>query len=74
MFLVALSLSFMCKALGGVVMKSSITQIEKRFDISSSVSGLIDGGFEIGNFYFYFYYYLVTRFVEVKLFKKALHH
>ncbi|XP_029810225.1 solute carrier organic anion transporter family member 1B3 [Suricata suricatta] len=49
MFLAALSLSFMCKALGGVVMKSSITQIEKRFDISSSVSGLIDGGFEIGN-------------------------
>ncbi|XP_040344680.1 solute carrier organic anion transporter family member 1B3-like isoform X1 [Herpailurus yagouaroundi] len=51
MFLVALSLSFMCKALGGVVMKSSITQIEKRFDISSSVSGLIDGGFEMGNLF-----------------------
>ncbi|CAK7298965.1 Solute carrier organic anion transporter family member 1B3 [Vulpes lagopus] len=49
MFLVALSFSFTCKALGGVVMKSSITQIERRFDISSSISGLIDGGFEIGN-------------------------
>ncbi|XP_006889195.1 PREDICTED: solute carrier organic anion transporter family member 1B3-like [Elephantulus edwardii] len=30
-------------------MKSSITQIERRFDISSSVAGLIDGSFEIGN-------------------------
>ncbi|XP_045637413.1 solute carrier organic anion transporter family member 1B3 isoform X2 [Ursus americanus] len=49
MFLVALSFSFMCKGLGGIVMKSSITQIERRFDISSSVSGLIDGSFEIGN-------------------------
>ncbi|XP_047599008.1 solute carrier organic anion transporter family member 1B3 isoform X1 [Lutra lutra] len=49
MFLVALSFSFMCKALGGIVMKSSITQIERRFDISSSVAGLIDGSFEIGN-------------------------
>lgn len=29
-------------------MKSSITQIERRFDISSSVAGVIDGGFEIG--------------------------
>nr|XP_035975071.1 solute carrier organic anion transporter family member 1B3-like isoform X2 [Halichoerus grypus] len=51
MFLVALSLSFMCKGLGGVIMKSSITQIERRFDISSSISGLIDGGFEIGNLF-----------------------
>lgn len=48
-FLAALSLSYMCKALGGVIMKSSITQIERRFDIPSSISGLIDGGFEIGN-------------------------
>uniref|UniRef100_A0A8C3YMM3 Solute carrier organic anion transporter family member n=1 Tax=Catagonus wagneri TaxID=51154 RepID=A0A8C3YMM3_9CETA len=30
-------------------MKSFITQIERRFDISSSTSGLIDGSFEIGN-------------------------
>ncbi|XP_076796866.1 solute carrier organic anion transporter family member 1B2-like isoform X2 [Arvicanthis niloticus] len=30
-------------------MKSSITQIERRFEIPSSISGLIDGGFEIGN-------------------------
>lgn len=49
MFLVALSFSFICKALGGVIMKSSITQIERRFDIPSSLAGVIDGGFEIGN-------------------------
>ncbi len=29
-------------------MKSSITQIERRFDIPSSLIGLIDGSFEIG--------------------------
>ncbi|XP_005893284.2 solute carrier organic anion transporter family member 1B3 [Bos mutus] len=49
MFLAALSLSFISKALGAVIMKSSITQIERRFDISSSTVGLIDGSFEIGN-------------------------
>ncbi|KYO36689.1 hypothetical protein Y1Q_0024360 [Alligator mississippiensis] len=30
-------------------MKSSITQIERRFDIPSSIAGLIDGSFEMGN-------------------------
>ncbi|XP_003792543.1 solute carrier organic anion transporter family member 1B3 isoform X1 [Otolemur garnettii] len=49
MFFSALSYSFIAKALAGTVMKSSITQIERRFDISSSVAGLIDGSFEIGN-------------------------
>ncbi|GAB1291399.1 Solute carrier organic anion transporter family member 1B2 [Apodemus speciosus] len=49
MFLAALSFSYICKALGAVLMKSSITQIERRFDIPSSISGLIDGGFEVGN-------------------------
>ncbi len=29
-------------------MKSAITQIERRFDLSSSVVGLIDGSFEMG--------------------------
>ncbi|XP_051011645.1 solute carrier organic anion transporter family member 1B3, partial [Acomys russatus] len=48
-FLAALSYSYICKALGGICMKSSITQIERRFDISSSTAGLIDGSFEIGN-------------------------
>uniref|UniRef100_A0A2K6GSQ2 Solute carrier organic anion transporter family member n=3 Tax=Propithecus coquereli TaxID=379532 RepID=A0A2K6GSQ2_PROCO len=49
MFLAALSLCYIAKAQGGVIMKSSITQIERRFDISSSLAGLIDAGFEIGN-------------------------
>ncbi|XP_075409441.1 solute carrier organic anion transporter family member 1B3 [Tenrec ecaudatus] len=48
-FFTALSFSFVAKALGGIIMKSSITQIERRFDISSSIAGLIDGSFEIGN-------------------------
>ncbi|XP_077026360.1 solute carrier organic anion transporter family member 1B3-like [Tamandua tetradactyla] len=48
-FLVALSFSFIAKTLSGVLMKTSITQIERRFDITSSVAGLIDGSFEIGN-------------------------
>ncbi|KAM6162629.1 solute carrier organic anion transporter family member 1B3-like [Erethizon dorsatum] len=51
MFFAALSFSFICKTLGGIIMKTSITQIERRFDISSSVAGLIDGGFEIGNLF-----------------------
>ncbi|XP_040823530.1 solute carrier organic anion transporter family member 1B3-like [Ochotona curzoniae] len=51
MFLAALSLSYICKALSGTIMKSSITQIERRFDISSSVAGVIDGGFEIGSLF-----------------------
>lgn len=49
MFMAALSMSFICKTLGGVVMKSSTIQIERRFEISSSVVGLIDGSFEMGN-------------------------
>ncbi|CAM5079676.1 unnamed protein product [Natator depressus] len=48
-FLAALSFSYLCKTLSGTIMKSSITQIERRFDIPSSVAGLIDGSFEIGN-------------------------
>ncbi|XP_007944991.2 solute carrier organic anion transporter family member 1B3-like [Orycteropus afer afer] len=51
MFFMALSFSYVAKALGGVIMKSSITQIERRFDISSSFAGLIDGSFEIGVFF-----------------------
>ncbi|XP_036615082.1 solute carrier organic anion transporter family member 1B1-like [Trichosurus vulpecula] len=49
MFMVALTFSFICKALSGVIMKSSITQIERRFGITSSEAGFIDGSFEIGN-------------------------
>ncbi|KAM6162630.1 solute carrier organic anion transporter family member 1B1-like [Erethizon dorsatum] len=49
MFLAALSFSFICKLIAGINMKTAITHIERRFDISSSVAGVIDGGFEIGN-------------------------
>ncbi|XP_023574718.1 solute carrier organic anion transporter family member 1B1-like [Octodon degus] len=48
-FLAALSFSFICKLIAGISMKTAITHIERRFDLSSSVSGFIDGGFEIGN-------------------------
>uniref|UniRef100_A0A8C3JJP9 Solute carrier organic anion transporter family member n=1 Tax=Calidris pygmaea TaxID=425635 RepID=A0A8C3JJP9_9CHAR len=33
----------------GTIMKSSITQIERRFDLTSSTVGFIDGSFEMGN-------------------------
>uniref|UniRef100_A0A8C7XPL4 Solute carrier organic anion transporter family member n=1 Tax=Oryzias sinensis TaxID=183150 RepID=A0A8C7XPL4_9TELE len=39
-------------ALTGTYMKSSITQIERRFDLSSTHIGLIDGSFEMGNLLF----------------------
>nr|XP_028602536.1 solute carrier organic anion transporter family member 1C1-like isoform X1 [Podarcis muralis] len=48
-FLAALSFVYFAKALSGSYLKSTITQIEKRFDIPSSLVGLIDGSFEIGN-------------------------
>ncbi|XP_047431376.1 solute carrier organic anion transporter family member 1C1-like isoform X2 [Mugil cephalus] len=40
------------KVLTGTYMKSSITQIERRFDLSSTHIGLIDGSFEMGNLLF----------------------
>ncbi|XP_072509660.1 solute carrier organic anion transporter family member 1B3-like isoform X2 [Notamacropus eugenii] len=49
MFMVAIIWSFMCKALLAIFMKSSITHIERRFNIKTSEAGLIDGSFEIGN-------------------------
>lgn len=51
-FIVALSFAFFSKALTGTYMKSSITQIERRFDLSSMHIGLIDGSFEMGNLLF----------------------
>uniref|UniRef100_A0A671Y5S7 Solute carrier organic anion transporter family member n=1 Tax=Sparus aurata TaxID=8175 RepID=A0A671Y5S7_SPAAU len=44
-----MALVFFAKAFGGAYMKSSITQIERRFDIPSSLIGVIDGSFEMGN-------------------------
>ncbi|XP_066857067.1 solute carrier organic anion transporter family member 1C1-like isoform X3 [Anser cygnoides] len=49
MFLAALSFSYFSKALSGTIMKSSVTQIERRFDLPSSTVGFIDGSFEMGN-------------------------
>ncbi|XP_040030744.2 solute carrier organic anion transporter family, member 1D1 [Gasterosteus aculeatus] len=48
-FLVSLAFVYFSKAFGGSYMKSSITQIERRFDIPSSLIGVIDGSFEMGN-------------------------
>uniref|UniRef100_A0A3Q0T6D9 Solute carrier organic anion transporter family member n=1 Tax=Amphilophus citrinellus TaxID=61819 RepID=A0A3Q0T6D9_AMPCI len=52
LFIVALSFAYFSKALAGTYMKSSITQIERRFDLSSTHVGLIDGSFEMGNLLF----------------------
>ncbi|XP_061767904.1 solute carrier organic anion transporter family member 1C1-like [Nerophis ophidion] len=49
LFLAAMSFVYFSKAFGGAYMKSSITQIERRFDIPSSLIGVIDGSFEMGN-------------------------
>uniref|UniRef100_A0A665UL25 Solute carrier organic anion transporter family member n=1 Tax=Echeneis naucrates TaxID=173247 RepID=A0A665UL25_ECHNA len=49
MFLAALSFAYFAKALSGSYMKSTITQLERRFDISSYLIGIIDGSFEVGN-------------------------
>lgn len=48
LFLASMALVFFAKAFGGAYMKSSITQIERRFDIPSSLIGVIDGSFEMG--------------------------
>ncbi|XP_077565697.1 solute carrier organic anion transporter family member 1C1 [Stigmatopora nigra] len=52
MFIVALSFSYFCKTLAGTFTKSAITQLERRFELSSLHIGLIDGGFEMGNLLF----------------------
>ncbi|KAJ1164948.1 hypothetical protein NDU88_005380, partial [Pleurodeles waltl] len=48
-FLLALSYAYLTKAMAGVYAKNMITQLERRFNIPSSLVGLIDGSFEIGN-------------------------
>uniref|UniRef100_A0A674E665 Solute carrier organic anion transporter family, member 1D1 n=1 Tax=Salmo trutta TaxID=8032 RepID=A0A674E665_SALTR len=49
LLLVSLSFVYFAKTFVGSYMKSSITQIERRFDIPSSLIGIIDGSFEMGN-------------------------
>lgn len=48
MFLAAMCFVCFAKAFQGSYMKSSVTQIERRFDIPSSLIGFIDGSFEMG--------------------------
>ncbi|XP_023611315.1 solute carrier organic anion transporter family member 1C1 isoform X2 [Myotis lucifugus] len=48
-FLGALSFVYFAKALAEGYLKSTITQIERRFEIPTSLVGVIDGSFEIGN-------------------------
>ncbi|XP_007503617.1 solute carrier organic anion transporter family member 1C1 isoform X1 [Monodelphis domestica] len=48
-FLCALSFVYFAKALSEGYLKSTITQIERRFEIPTSLVGVIDGSFEIGN-------------------------
>lgn len=52
-FLGALSFVYFAKALAEGYLKSTITQIERRFEIPSSLVGVIDGSFEIGRYYRY---------------------
>lgn len=52
LFLASLAFVYFAKAFGGGYMKSSITQIERRFDIPSSLIGVIDGSFEMGMYNF----------------------
>uniref|UniRef100_A0A8I5ZY22 Solute carrier organic anion transporter family member n=1 Tax=Rattus norvegicus TaxID=10116 RepID=A0A8I5ZY22_RAT len=51
-FLLSLTCACLTKSLSGVYMNSMLTQIERQFDISTSVAGLINGSFEIGNLFF----------------------
>ncbi|XP_063785475.1 solute carrier organic anion transporter family member 1A2-like isoform X2 [Pseudophryne corroboree] len=48
-FLVSLSFAYITKALALAYSRSMITQIERRFNIPSSLVGVIDSSFDIGN-------------------------
>ncbi|KAL1775728.1 solute carrier organic anion transporter family member 1A5 isoform X1 [Sigmodon hispidus] len=49
MFLCALTVAYVSKSLSGAYMHSMLTQIERQFNIPTSIVGLISGSFEIGN-------------------------
>ncbi|XP_072530358.1 solute carrier organic anion transporter family member 1C1-like [Salminus brasiliensis] len=49
MFIGVLAFCYFSKSLSGSYTKSTITQLERRFEIPSSVVGIIDGSFEMGN-------------------------
>ncbi|KAK2892580.1 hypothetical protein Q8A67_012568 [Cirrhinus molitorella] len=48
-FIGLLAFCYFTKSLTGAYTKSTITQIERRFEISSSTVGIINGSFEMGN-------------------------
>uniref|UniRef100_A0A671SD98 Solute carrier organic anion transporter family member 1C1-like n=1 Tax=Sinocyclocheilus anshuiensis TaxID=1608454 RepID=A0A671SD98_9TELE len=48
-FIGLLAFCYFTKSLTGAYTKSTITQIERRFEIPSSTVGIIDGSFEMGN-------------------------
>ncbi|XP_023681683.1 solute carrier organic anion transporter family member 1C1-like isoform X2 [Paramormyrops kingsleyae] len=48
-FLTALGFAYFAKTLSGSYMKSTVTQLERRFDVPSYLIGVIDGSFEMGN-------------------------
>ncbi|XP_057624948.1 solute carrier organic anion transporter family member 1A5-like isoform X4 [Chionomys nivalis] len=47
MFLLALTVAYLAKSISGIYMVSMLTQIERQFNIPTSVVGLINGSFEI---------------------------
>ncbi|XP_073932028.1 solute carrier organic anion transporter family member 1A2 isoform X4 [Castor canadensis] len=49
MFLLALTWAYISKTLSGSYMNSMLTQIERQFNIPTSLVGFINGSFEIGN-------------------------
>ncbi|KAM5262912.1 solute carrier organic anion transporter family member 1A2 [Ctenodactylus gundi] len=49
MFLLALTCAYISKTLSGSYMNSMLTQIERQFNIPTSLVGFINGSFEIGN-------------------------
>ncbi|XP_077196267.1 solute carrier organic anion transporter family member 1A2-like isoform X2 [Paroedura picta] len=48
-FLLALSFAYLAKTMSGAYMNSMLTQIERRFNIPTSLVGVINGSFEMGN-------------------------
>ncbi|GAB1291407.1 Solute carrier organic anion transporter family member [Apodemus speciosus] len=47
MFLLALTWAYVSKSLSGIYMNTMLTQIERQFDIPTSIVGFINGSFEI---------------------------
>ncbi|XP_003792494.1 solute carrier organic anion transporter family member 1A2 isoform X1 [Otolemur garnettii] len=49
MFLLAITCAYVSKTLSGSYMNSMLTQVERQFNIPTSLVGFINGSFEIGN-------------------------